>query len=467
MEDTAEPDYLSALPDVNPADTHHQGMSPNTASATAVADAQGPMQDAVMAAGRHGADGGVAVRTMAVAVATGQPGGTPNWQAVQASPTERVDAAGHMVGAVEHSFGQMNAAQASWNVVTSRRTAPVWIQRLGAFFHEMRNQQVTWPPSPMGSPPARQGSTQGSPEAEQRSRGSPALLSPEQQERLRRMEQRAPLLYGPPRGERMPEGNGSSGGSTYEAVQEEVKRQLRGVVSQLEASKREAQDLRHEVALLRAEREQAGANGQLEDMAMPEGPPVTLGGYLANQVRDGVATTANGGEQDVDGEYFVAVHGDDEDEDGDEDARAGDSAVAFDRSTCEAALEGLKGLQAFLAGVAGLLMAGCPGSPIGDRLVKSVHECLDLLEAEKHLYTLQLQPRFVGASPLNRDDSGVSPVDVQELLSDILTTPEMQSRAALGDPELCKVKDTLEEAIGAFEISPQESQAPPEARRYH
>ena len=24
MEDTAEPDYLSALPDVNPADTHHQ-----------------------------------------------------------------------------------------------------------------------------------------------------------------------------------------------------------------------------------------------------------------------------------------------------------------------------------------------------------------------------------------------------------------------------------------------------------
>ena len=263
MEATAEPDYSSVLPDVNPAETHQQGMSPNTASATAVADAQGPMQDAVMAAGHQGVDGGVAVRTMAVAVATGQSGGTPNWQAVQASPTERVDAADHMVGAVEHSFGQMNAAQASWNVVTSRRTTPVWIQRLGAFFHEMRNQQVTWPPSPMGSPPARQMSAQGSPEAEQRGRGSPALLSPEQQERLRRMEQRAPLLYGPPRGERLPEGNGSSGGSTYEAVQ----RQLRGVVSQLEASKREAQDLRHEVALLRAEREQAGVNGQLEDMA--------------------------------------------------------------------------------------------------------------------------------------------------------------------------------------------------------
>ncbi|CAE7473244.1 PIP5K4, partial [Symbiodinium necroappetens] len=84
-------------------------------------------------------------------------------------------------------------------------------------------------------------------------------------------------------GERQPEGNGSSGGSTYEAVQEEVKRQLRGVVSQLEASRREAQDLRQEVEFLRAEREQSGPSRQLEDMTMPEGPPVTLGGYLANK----------------------------------------------------------------------------------------------------------------------------------------------------------------------------------------
>ena len=97
------------------------------------------------------------------------------------------------------------------------------------------------------------------------------------------MEQRAPLLYGPPRGERQPEGNGSSGGSTYEAVQEEVKRQLRGVVSQLEASRREAQDLRQEVELLRTARGQVGSSRQLEDMVMPEGPPVTLGGYLTGQ----------------------------------------------------------------------------------------------------------------------------------------------------------------------------------------
>ncbi|CAE7228086.1 hypothetical protein AK812_SmicGene43361 [Symbiodinium microadriaticum] len=98
--------------------------------------------------------------------------------------------------------------------------------------------------------------------------GSPVLLSPEQQEQLRRMEQRAPLLYGPPRAERPAEGNGSSGGSNYEAVQEEVKRQLRGVVSQLEASRREAQDLREEVEFLRAAREQSNANQRLEDQGL-------------------------------------------------------------------------------------------------------------------------------------------------------------------------------------------------------
>ncbi|OLQ04596.1 hypothetical protein AK812_SmicGene12311 [Symbiodinium microadriaticum] len=260
-------------------------MSQNTASATAVADAQMPTQDAMMAAGNQGQDDGVAVRTMAVAVATGQSGGTPNWQAVEASPPERMVASHERImGAAEHSFGQMNAAQASWSVMATRRTTPAWIQRLGAFFHEMRSQQSVWPPSPMGSPPTRPVQSQrGSPEMEQRGWGSPVLLSPEQQEQFRRMEQRAPLLYGPPRGERQPEGNGSSGGSTYEAVQEEVKRQLRGVVSQLEASRREAQDLRQEVELLRTARGQVESSRQLEDMVMPEGPPVTLGGYLTGQ----------------------------------------------------------------------------------------------------------------------------------------------------------------------------------------
>ena len=280
-----EPDYSAALPDINPAGAHQQGMSQNTASATAVADAQMPTQDAMMAAGNQGQDDGVAVRTMAVAVATGQSGGTPNWQAVEASPPERMVASHERImGAAEHSFGQMNAAQASWSVMATRRTTPAWIQRLGAFFHEMRSQQSVWPPSPMGSPPTRPVQSQrGSPEMEQRGWGSPVLLSPEQQEQFRRMEQRAPLLYGPPRGERQPEGNGSSGGSTYEAVQEEVKRQLRGVVSQLEASRREAQDLRQEVELLRTARGQVESSRQLEDMVMPEGPPVTLGGYLTGQ----------------------------------------------------------------------------------------------------------------------------------------------------------------------------------------
>ena len=166
------------------------------------------------------------------------------------------------VGATEHSFGQMNAAQASWSMMATRRTAPAWIQRLGAFFHEMRSQQTAWPPSPMGSRSAYKICAKLS---WLTGWGSPVLLSPEQQEQLRRMEQRAPLLYGPPRAERPAEGNGSSGGSNYEAVQEEVKRQLRGVVSQLEASRREAQDLREEVEFLRAAREQSNANQRLED----------------------------------------------------------------------------------------------------------------------------------------------------------------------------------------------------------
>ncbi|CAE7939504.1 unnamed protein product, partial [Symbiodinium necroappetens] len=63
-------------------------------------------------------------------------------------------------------------------------------------------------------------------------------------EQLRRTEQRVPHLYGQLGRERQ---EGSSGGSTYEAVQEEVKRQLRGVVGQLEASRKEAQDLRQEL----------------------------------------------------------------------------------------------------------------------------------------------------------------------------------------------------------------------------
>ena len=59
----------------------------------------------------------------------------------------------------------------------------------------------------------------------------PGTWNPEQHEQLRRMEQRAPLLCGRPE-------EGSSGGSTYEAAQDEVRKQLRGVVTQREAQKR-------------------------------------------------------------------------------------------------------------------------------------------------------------------------------------------------------------------------------------
>ncbi|CAE7892360.1 hypothetical protein AK812_SmicGene18596 [Symbiodinium microadriaticum] len=203
-----EPDYSTALPDVNPAQAHQQGMSPNTASVTAATDVQMPTQDAVMAAGNQGSDDGVAVRTMAVAVATGQSGGTPNWQAVEASPPERMEMTHERImGAAEHSFGQMNAAQASWSVMATRRSTPAWIQRLGAFFQEMRSQQTAWPPSPLGSPPTR-------PYAE------PARLAGNGAARLGIAGAFEPGATG----ERQPEGNGSSGGSTYEAVQEEVKR---------------------------------------------------------------------------------------------------------------------------------------------------------------------------------------------------------------------------------------------------
>ena len=45
----------------------------------------------------------------------------------------------------------------------------------------------------------------------------------------------------------------------------------------------------------------------------------------------------------------------------------------------------------------------------------------DVLEQHGQVYTLQLKPNMVRISPLNRDGSGVNPVEVHELLSDILT----------------------------------------------
>ena len=66
----------------------------------------------------------------------------------------------------------------------------------------------------------------------------------------------------------------------------------------------------------------------------------------------------------------------------------------------------------------------------GDRLVKVVHDVLSLLEQHGHVYSIQLKPSMVGISPLNRDGSGVNPVDVHELLGDILTAGWLDSRVS-------------------------------------
>jgi hypothetical protein len=64
----------------------------------------------------------------------------------------------------------------------------------------------------------------------------------------------------------------------------------------------------------------------------------------------------------------------------------------------------------------------------GDRLVKAVHDVLALLGKSGHVYTIQLPPHMVGISPLNRDGSGVNPVDVHELLGDIASVGWLEDR---------------------------------------
>ena len=146
---------LEAPLDVSPAVVHQQGMSPNTAGAAAAIDVHSGAGDTTtVVAGNRGAEQDVAVRTMAVAVATEQSPRNPVWTSVDAGFTERVEAS------------QARLAD-SWSVMATRRTAPAWIQRLGAFFQEMRGQQQNpWQPSPMGTPPQRMtraaGSTLGS-----------------------------------------------------------------------------------------------------------------------------------------------------------------------------------------------------------------------------------------------------------------------------------------------------------------
>ena len=117
--------------------------------------------------------------------------------------------------------------------------------------------------------------------------GQQSLLTREQQEQLRMMERRAPLLYGRP--QRVDRGHDSSGGSTYEAVQDEVRKQLRGVVEQLEASRQEADELRQEVVKLRAGQGEGVQEPQREHLVQPRGPPQSLGGYLAGSSTTGAS----------------------------------------------------------------------------------------------------------------------------------------------------------------------------------
>ena len=226
-------------------------------------------------------DESVAMRIMSVAVATNQMTREPGWGSPSVQSATYVHASqGFVDNLGQPGLEAQNAAQA-WTMEGTRRSVPTWIQRLGAFFQEVRAQQAfpaTWAPSAMGSPatPTTRRPA-GSQAPEGGGQGQSSLLSRQQREQFRRMEQRAPLLYGSSPQQHPHEG--SSGGSTYEAVQDEVKRQLRGVVDQLEASRREARELAEEVARLRRGNVEA-QRGNAEENALPQGPPQEFGGYL-------------------------------------------------------------------------------------------------------------------------------------------------------------------------------------------
>ena len=68
------------------------------------------------------------------------------------------------------------------------------------------------------------------------------------------------------------------------------------------------------------------------------------------------------------------------------------------------------------------------GAEEGERLVKVVHEVLSILEDNGHVYGMKLKPSMVGVSPLNRDGSGLNPMDVHELLGDITSAGWLEAR---------------------------------------
>ncbi|CAE7351139.1 unnamed protein product [Symbiodinium natans] len=199
----------------------------------------------------HGTSGQVA-RVQALALASGAvvAGGM---QAVVASTsmTREVEPAGEagdmgMLRDGLNSGGHQQPGGFSWNAQGSpmgreaqpRGAMPTWVSRLGAFFQAMgQSQQVTppeWMPSPFPSPMTRPSRSQRALESpmshgERDEASRTPLFDDEQRQQMRAMEQRAPLLYGATGvGPRPVDGGGSSGGSTYEAVKEEVRQQLQG-----------------------------------------------------------------------------------------------------------------------------------------------------------------------------------------------------------------------------------------------
>eukprot|EP00439_Symbiodinium_sp_Y106_P010606 s6827_g1.t1 len=262
-------------------------MSPNTAQ-TAVREEHGGDAGAMRrqheslqveaSDGMRSHQEAVAVRAMAVAMTTaaGSPGREP---ALAMGPQGGLQ---FPEGAEQHALFhqgpdvEAHGMAASWGggSPATGRVLPIWMQRLGAFFHEMRASQTTgappWMPSPFPSTPVSANGRRmlGSPNTDPGPAAMQPLFSREQRAQVRQMERRAPLLYGSGAGQGR--GEASSGGSTAEAVQEEVRRQLRGVMDELAESKREASNLRVEVQRLR---------GQAEPMVMPqpEGLPRVFG----------------------------------------------------------------------------------------------------------------------------------------------------------------------------------------------
>ena len=193
-------------PPAPPAANHQQGMSPNDAAGVTPAPdgsalAVVPVSTGEGVPGNAGiGDESVAMRTMSVAVATNQMTREPGWGSPSVQSATYVHASQGFVDSLgQPGLEAQNAAQA-WTMEGTRRSVPTWIQRLGAFFQEVRAQQAfpaTWAPSAMGSPatPTTRRPT-GSPAPEGGGQGQSSLLSRQQREQFRRMEQRAPLLYG-------------------------------------------------------------------------------------------------------------------------------------------------------------------------------------------------------------------------------------------------------------------------------